>query len=276
MPVYGLGTWEMGGKKVYNPENDDEKDITAIKHAIELGVTHIDTAENYAEGYAEKLVGRAIKGYDRSKLFLVTKVARSHLGYSDLMAAAKQSLERLQTNYLDLYLIHSPNPEISVEESMKAMDELKSQGVIRNIGVSNFTIENLKAAQSASKNNIVANQIHYNLQIREVEKNVLGMYCQENDVMLIAWRPLQKGMLLTEGQEVLEKMSKKYDKTPSQIALNWLLSQDNVVTLSKTRSVEHLKENLGALEWKMDNEDIEFLRNNFPGQLDISDTVPLS
>ena len=104
----------------------------------------------------------------------------------------------------------------------------------------------------------------------------MGMYCQENDVMLIAWRPLQKGMLLTEGQEVLEKMSKKYDKTPSQIALNWLLSQDNVVTLSKTRSVEHLKENLGALEWKMDNEDIEFLRNNFPGQLDISDTVPLS
>ena len=118
MPVFGLGTWKMGGDVNYNPNNDDEADIKAIKKAIDMGITHIDTAEKYAEGHAEKLVGKAIKGYKRSKLFIVSKVAESNLKYDDLINSCKKSLERLGTDYLDLYLIHGPSLTIPIQESI--------------------------------------------------------------------------------------------------------------------------------------------------------------
>ena len=142
MPVYGLGTWQMGGRENYNPENDDQADITAIKTAIDLGVTHIDTAEMYAEGYSETLVGRAIKTYDRSKLFLVSKVWPTHLRYDDVITSAKASLKRLQTTYLDLYLIHMPNPQIPIKETMRAMDALIEERLVKNIGMKNLVLSN--------------------------------------------------------------------------------------------------------------------------------------
>lgn len=275
MPVYGLGTWQMGGRFDRDLDNDDEDDIKAIRQALELGIMHIDTAEKYAGGHAEELVGEAIKGYDRQKLFLVSKVGSDHLRFTDLLNSAKQSLERLLVNYLDLYLIHSPSLEIPIEETMKAMDKLLADGLIKNIGVSNFSVDRLKEAQSFSKNKIVANQLHYNLLVRESERKGLVDYCQANDVMFIAWRPIQKGILTGEGVEVLDQMAKKYHKTAAQISINWLISQENVATISKTKDLEHLKENLGALGWQMEKEDIETLRNEFPGQLGVSDAVPL-
>ncbi|HVT01398.1 MAG TPA: aldo/keto reductase [Patescibacteria group bacterium] len=275
IPVYGLGTWQMGGRETRNPENDDEADIQAIKSAIDLGVTHIDTAESYAQGYAEILVGKAIKGYDRSKLLIVSKAHADHLAYDDLIHAAKESLKRLETTYLDLYLAHRYNPEIPVKETMRAMDTLMDEGLIRNIGVSNFNVEELQEAQSYTKNKIVANQLHLNLKYREAQRKGLLEYCQQNDVMFIAWRPLQKSVLLTEKGHILDEMAHKYDATPAQIAINWLISLPNVVMLSKTRSIKHLKENLGALEFKMSQEDIDKLTNEYPDQQDVSDTVPL-
>lgn len=275
IPVYGLGTWQMGGRETHNPDNDDEADIQAIRSAIDLGVTHIDTAESYAEGYAETLVGKAIKGYDRSKLFVVSKAHADHLGYDDMIHAAKESLKRLDTPYLDLYLAHRYNPEIPVRDTMRAMDTLMDEGIIRNVGVSNFNVEEFQEAQSYTKNKIVANQLHLNLKYREAQRRGLLEYCQQNDVMFIAWRPLQKAVLLQEPGNILNEMAKKYSATPAQIAINWLISLPNVVMLSKTRDIEHLKENLGVLEFKMSEEDVEKLTNEFPDQQDISDTVPL-
>lgn len=276
MPVYGFGTWMMGGGFNRDPDNDDEADIKAIKTAIEEGITHIDTAESYAEGYAEKLVAEAIKGYDRSKLFLVSKVKPENLKYDDLIRSAKASLERLQTNYLDLYLIHRPNPAIPLKETMRAMDTLVEEGLIKYIGISNFSVATTEEAQSYTKYKIVANQVHYNLKFREPEQSGLLDYCQKKDIMLIAWRPVQKGLLVGKGIQILDEMARKYAKTPAQIAINWLISQPNVVTLSKTTSIAHLKENLGAVGWEMEEEDIEKLRKEFPGQEDISDAVPLT
>lgn len=275
MPVYGLGTWKMGGSKTYDPDNNDQADIQAIKKAIENGIVHIDTAENYANGYTETLVGKAIKGYDRSKLFLVSKVAPQHLQYEDVITALKASLKRLQTDYLNLYLIHAPNPEIPLKETMRAMDTLLEEGLIKNIGVCNFNIEEFKEAQSYTKNKIVINQLHLNLKYREAERRGLLKYCQTHDVMFVAWRPLQKGMLLQQAGNLVDQLAKKYHKTPAQIALNWLISQENVVTISKTQTEEHLKENLGAVDWQMDKEDIERLDKEYPNQEDISDAVPL-
>lgn len=275
MPVYGLGTWQMGGRKEADPLNDDRADIEAIKYAIDCGITHFDTAENYAAGHSEELLGEAIKGYERNKLFIVSKVGRNKLKYQDLIKSAEESLKRVDTNYFDLFLIHAPSLEIPIQESMDAMNNLLKRGLIKNIGVSNFTVERFSQAQKCSEAKIMANQLHLNLKYREAEQKGLVKYCQENDVMFIAWRPLQKGLLLSENCAILEELCKKYDKTPSQVALNWLISQKNIITLSKTRDKAHLDENLGALDWNMAAEDIERLRTDFPDQQSVSDAVPL-
>ena len=275
MPVFGLGTWQMGGRETRNPQNDDKKDIAAIQEAVALGITHIDTAESYAEGYAETLIGQALKGYDRSKLFLVSKIHRDHLGHDDVFRSYEASLKRLQTTYLDLYLIHAPNDTIPIKETLRAMDKLVQDGLVKNIGVSNFRTVRLKEAQAYTRNKLVVNQVYYNLVIREPEREGLLNYCQHNDVLLEAYRPLEKGMLLVQPTAILQKLAKKYQKTPAQIAINWLISQKNVITISKTSTVKHLKENLNAISWQMEDEDIEYLRKNFPNQKEKSEALPL-
>ena len=274
MPVFGLGTWRMGGDMEYDP-SDDEANIKAVKTAIDSGITHIDSAEKYAQGHAEEIIAQAIKGYDRSKLFLVSKVADGNLRYDDVLKSCSDSLKRLEIDYLDLYLIHAPNPQIPIKETMKALDKLKAEGLIKNIGVSNFNVTRMKEAQANSKNKIVANQLHYNLIVREVEKKGVLKFCQENDVMLIAWRPLESGLLSKDKSSVMDKVCKKYQKAPAQVAINWLISQPNVVTLSKMKSPTHLQDNLGAIGWKLEKNDIADLRKNFPGQKDVSNVCPL-
>lgn len=276
IPIFGLGTWQMGGKRERDINNNDNADIEAIKIAINNGITHIDTAEMYAQGYSEILVGQAIAEFKRENLFIVSKVYPDNLKYQDLINSAQNSLKRLNTPFLDLYLIHAPNPEIPIQETMKAMDFLMEKGLVRNIGVSNFTKERMAEAQKFTKNKIVANQVHFNLQIREPQRTGLLEYCQKNDVMLIAWRPIQKGLLVEEKNELMEQMCQKYQKTPAQIAINWLISQKNVITISKMGSEDHLLENLGALDWEMDLKDIEKLDKDYPNQQDISDIVALT
>ena len=146
IPVIGLGTWTIGGGDVADTTYDSE-DISAMKTAIKLGITHIDIAEAYAGGHTEELVGRAIGGFDRKSLFVTSKVSPEHLSYDDLLASAKGSLRRLNTDYLDLYLIHAPNPDIPIQETMKAMDSLVEQKLIRYMGVSNFSVEQIKMTE---------------------------------------------------------------------------------------------------------------------------------
>lgn len=275
IPIFGLGTWEMGGRMERDENNDDSADIQAIKNAINSGITHIDTAEAYANGYSEELVKKAIQEYDRSQLFIVSKVARINQQYEQVRKSLSGSLTRLGVTYLDLFLLHAPSRDTSIEETMKAMDELVVEGLIKNIGVSNFTVKQLIRTQKATKNKIVVNQVHYNLAVREVEDKGILDYCQKNDIILMAWRPLQKGLVLENGKDILSKMVGKYNKTPAQIAINWLVSQKNVVTLSKMKSENHLRENLGALDFEMSKEDIEYLRKEFPNKMKISDAVPL-
>lgn len=275
MPVFGLGTWQMGGRKEHDPNNDDDADITAIRTAIDFGITHIDTAEVYADGYAEVLVGKAIKDCDRSKLFIASKVQADNLAHDSVIHSCTQSLERLQTPYLDLYLLHRYSPRFELKQTIKALDELVAQGLVKNIGVCNFNKEHLAEAQSYTKNKIVCNQVHFNLEFREPEVTGLLEYCQKNDVFLVAWRPVGKGNLLEAVPLVLREMCDKYQKSPAQIAINWLVSQPNVLTLSKTRNIEHLKENLGAIGWDMEKADVEKLRAEYPNQKQISDVVPL-
>lgn len=275
MPIFGLGTWQMGGRFERDPNNNDEADIQAIKNAIDAGITHIDTAEGYADGHAEELVAKAIKEYDRKKLLIVSKVKAENLSYKDIKKSLNNSLERLETDYLDLYLIHGPSDEVPIEESMRAMNDLIDQGLVKNIGVCNFNIKRFAEAQANSHHKLVANQLHHNLIYREAQKEGLIEYCQKNDVMFIAWRPVQKGMLTTADNPLMKEMCEKYGKTPAQIAINWAMMGENMVTLSKMTNPEHLKENLGAIGWELEKEDYERLDKEFPGQQAISDAVPL-
>ena len=271
IPVIGLGTWGIGGFMETNSSNDEEA-VQSIKDAIKLGYSHIDTAELYGAGYTEALIGNAIKSLDRSKLIITSKVFKTNLKYDDVIASCKKSLEKLQTDFIDIYLIHAPNPEIPLEETMRAMDYLVEQGLIKFIGVSNFSVEQMQEAQKYSMNKIVANQIPYNLATRNINldrnTNNVGScinmeseiipYCQENDIIIMAYRPIERGFLL-KPNSLLDRLSKKYGKTKAQIAINWLVSKKDIIAIPKSTSIEHLKENLGAIGWNLTDDDTKLL-----------------
>lgn len=252
--------------------SQDEEAIQSIKDAIEIGYTHIDTAELYGAGHTDELIGEAIKGMDRSKLIITNKVFKTNLKYDDVITACKTSLEKLQTDYIDIYLIHAPNPDVPLEETMKAMDYLVEKKLVKYIGVSNFSVAQMEEAQKYSTNKIIANQIPYNLATRNVNltRNINRVggctnmeseiipYCQKNNIIVMAYRPIERGFLL-EPNELLDSLVQKYGKTKAQIALNWLISKPNVVVIPKSTNPEHLKENLGAIGWQMDDADIELL-----------------
>lgn len=267
IPVLGLGTWKIGGK--LEPDySQDGQNLLLIKEAIKLGYSHIDTAEKYGHGHAEELVGQAIQDFNRKELFITTKISPENLGFKDVLNSARASLKRLQTNYIDLYLIHAPNRSIEISQTMKALDRLVDDGLVRLIGVSNFSVADLKAAQKWTKNKIVANQIEYNLVARNqgqftfnMEKEIIP-FCQQHNIIIIAYRPLAKGFL--SQSKILEDLSKKYHKTPAQIAINWLISKKNIITIPKSTNISHLRENLEALGWPMDLEDLVYLNDKFP------------
>lgn len=261
IPLLGMGTWGMGGKYEKDTSNV-EQSVSILKQGLDLGIKLIDTAELYGEGLTEEIVGRAIKGHPREEVFIITKVWKTHLRHRDVLAAAEKSLERLQTDYIDLYLIHWPNEETPLEETMRALEELVSNKKVRFIGVSNFSVILMKEAKSyLRKIKLSANQIEYSLLEHSAEKDIIP-FCKENDIQVIAHRPLAKGRLALEQKEMLEALSKKYQKTPIQIALNWLISQD-IVAIPKTSDAGHLKEICGAGGWRLEAGDIELLKNNF-------------
>ena len=265
LPKVGLGTWKMGGG-METDTSEDELSLKAIKSALEMGYRHIDTAEVYGDGHAEELVGEIAKDFNREELIIASKVAKVNLRHDDVLNAAEKSLERLGMDYIDMYYIHAPNPEIPIEETMRALNKLVADGLIKHIAVSNFTVEMLEEAQKLADTKIVANQIEYSLSAqiegnygynRDVISNIVP-YCQENDVLIVAYRPVNRGELL-QPNEVLDKMVEKYDKTRAQIAINWLVSQKNVVTIPMTQDEQHLKDNLDAGSWEMEPEDIAYL-----------------
>jgi len=261
IPALGLGTWRMGGE-IRADYSRDKEYVEAIRYAIKHGITHIDTAELYGAGHTEELVGEAIKGFSRKKLFITTKVSPHHLSFDNILAACQRSLKRLQTDYIDLYLIHWPNPLASMKNAMAALDKLVNDGLVHFIGVSNFSVRQLKNAQKYSQNKIVTNQVHYSLLHRDPEKE-LPPFCQKEGIILTAYSPLAVGRLTQKGFDALDRICAKYQKTPAQIALRWLIEKPNVITISKASSKEHTDELYGSLGWKMKKEDQEYLAREF-------------
>ena len=272
LPCIGIGTWggPWGKEKepTKRPINNDNDDLckNIIKTAIGYGITHIDTAELYGGGYAEETIGNSIQEFNRESLFITTKVKGSNLSYDTVISSAKKSLRNLKIDYIDLYLIHWPNLDIPISETMRAMDYLVNQGLIKGIGVSNFSLSQMIEAQNHSINKIVATQVEYNLQRRDngrhckvVESEIIP-YCQDNGILIIAYKPFAGGLLLKSGtSKLLDSLAKKYQRTPSQITLAWLLSKKNVITIPRTTNLSHLKDNLDSLDLKLEAEDLLLL-----------------
>ncbi len=260
VPAIGLGTWMIGGGMTPDYSKDDYY-VKIIRKAIELGMWHIDTAELYGDGHSEEIVGKAIKEFPRDEVFITTKVKGSNLAYDDVIKAAKRSLKRLNTSYIDLYLVHWPNPLFPLKETMKAMEKLVEMGLIRYIGVSNFDVGLIEEARSyLSKNDIVNVQNQFSLLSRSDEKTVIP-YCQKEGITYTAYSPLGKGTLARN--EYLRKIGEKYGKTAAQVALNWIISIPSVITIPKAGKFEHLEENAGAMGWRLSKEDFEAIRKYF-------------
>ncbi|MEM3374621.1 MAG: aldo/keto reductase [Candidatus Woesearchaeota archaeon] len=250
VPSLGLGTYKMIGDTCYN----------AVKIAILNGYSLIDTAEYYDN---ETQIGKAIKELidnkiiTRKNLFIISKVWYDHLRYDDVIDACLSSLKRLGTDYIDLYLIHWPNKNISMEETFEAFERLFHEGKIKYIGVSNFTIRHLKEAMAISKVPILFNEIEFHPFL--YQKEILD-FCNKNNIKIIAYSPIARG--LVNENNLLIDIGKKYKKTPVQISLRWLY-QHGIIAIPKGSSEEHIKENMNIFDFEISKEDMEKI-NNLP------------
>ena len=255
LPEIGLGTWKYTGG------------IEPLRRGVQLGAFLIDTAEMYRN---EEMVGQAVRGR-RDEVFLATKVLGSRLRYDQVLRAAEASLRRLDVDQIDLYQIHWPTRSVPIAETMRAMEKLVDSGMVRYIGVSNFSAGELQAARGAmTKYPIVSNQVLYSLKARHIERDLLP-YCQEHHVTVIAYTPLADGSLATRsrfrrdaGFHTLEQVATQLSKTPAQVALNWCTSRANVIAIPKTNSIGRTVENCGASGWRLTDAQINALNEAFP------------
>lgn len=257
VPVLGLGTWGMGGFSSKHL-GGDEGAVLALRLGIELGMSFIDTAEMYASGHSEEVVAQAV-GEAREKVFIATKVSAPNLSHEHVLRSCESSLKRLKTNYVDLYQVHWPNPKIPISETMKAMEQLVAEGKVRNIGVSNFSVQQTREAQQAlSKASLVSNQVEYSLIERTIEEDLFP-YCAREHITIIAYSPVARGNIAHGGKDerwrTLDEIARRYQKTRAQVALNWLVVKDPVVAIPKASNLDHVRENAGAVGWKLINED---------------------
>jgi diketogulonate reductase-like aldo/keto reductase len=255
VPEIGTGVWRYSGG------------VEPLRRGIESGAVLIDTAEGYG---TEDVVGQAIKGL-RDQVFVATKVSGDHLAHDAVLRAAEASLRRLDCGQIDLYQLHWPSSRAPIAETMRAMETLVDRKLIRFVGVSNFSLTELKAAQAAMKKYpIVANQVIYNLERRHIEADVLP-YCQANQITVIAYTPLGSGRLARhseypsnpKGMKALAAISAAVDKTLGQVALNWCTSHPNVIAIPKSNSAARVVENCGASGWRLSPEQVARLHDAF-------------
>lgn len=257
IPKIGFGTWKIGGSM--SPDgSQDARSLKALRFALENGYTHYDTAEMYASGHSEVLLGQAVResGIPREDLFIVSKVVPSNLRYKDVLRSCENSLRRLGMGYLDLYLIHWPG-NVPLEESFQALNQLVQDGWIKHVGVSNFDIKLMKQAQIESETPIFTNQVPYSLSDRSYVRNGVLEYCQKNDILLTAYSPLNEGRLHVNS--TVQAIADAHNATPYQISLAWLVAQPRVITIPMSFNPIHIAENYSAADIFLSNEEIRQL-----------------
>jgi len=258
IPKIGFGTWRIGGDS-YPNRSLDSKSLAALRTALEVGYTHFDTAEYYAAGHSEELVGRALRetGVPREDVFITTKVSPEHFDYADMLKSCEKSLRRLNMDYIDLYLLHWPRLGMNLQETFRAMNKLVRDGRIRHVGVSNFKMKMLKQSQQFSETPILTNQIPYNVPDDRYIKNGVIEYCQQNDILVTAYSPLKFRSINVD--KTLAAIAKAHSATTHQIALAWLIQQPRVITIPMSFDPIHIKENFAAAEIVLTDDEMKRL-----------------
>lgn len=255
IPILGMGTWQMGE----NARNR-QSEINALRHGLDLGLSLIDTAEMYGEGGAEEVIALAIANR-RAEVFLVSKVYPHNASKQGTIAACERSLKRLNTDYLDLYLLHWRG-SVPLAETLDAFQTLQQAGKICSYGVSNFDVKDLEEASHLNGGNAIAtNQVLYNLTRRGIEWNLLP-WCQQHSLPIMAYSPIEQGRLL--NNQTLTAIAQEREVTAAQVAIAWLLHQDNVIVIPKASRVEHIEQNYTALDLKLSADELATLDAAFP------------
>jgi diketogulonate reductase-like aldo/keto reductase len=255
IPAFGIGTWRMGERR-----QDRASEVAAIRLAVELGVTLIDTAEMYGEGGAEEAIAEAIAG-KRDGLFLVSKVYPHNASRAGAVAACERSLKRLKTDRIDLYLLHWPGSH-PIAETVQGFEQLVKAGKIRRWGVSNFDLGEMEEVWGLKHGGVCAtNQVLYNLTRRGIEFDLIPA-CRARSMPIMAYSPLEQGRLTKKT--VLDAIGKRHNATAFQIALAWTLRGDGVIAIPKAVKPEHVRENLAALKIKLTHTDLAEIDAAFP------------
>jgi len=244
VPAVGFGTYRTGGYECAD----------AVKTALDVGYRHIDTAMAYEN---EAVIGRVIENadVDRQDVFLTTKIKGypEFMEYDGLLEAADGCLERLGTDYVDLLLMHWwYEPAGDMEGVFEAMDRLVDEGKVRNIGVSNFSLEELQRAMRLSDHPIFTNQVEYHPYF---DQSQLLQFCRENDILLTAYSPLAEGRVIED--DVLARIGKRYGKSAAQVSIRWLIQQENVITIPKSVNESHIRKNFDVFDFTLSDTEMQ-------------------
>ena len=239
VPSLGLGTWRLSG----------EECTRIVERALALGYRHIDTAQMYAN---EGEVGRGIRNssVDREEIFLVTKVRTSSFSHDDVIRSTHESLKKLQTEYVDLLLMHWPNPSVPLDETLGAMRELQEEGSVKHVGVSNFPPSMVEEATEHAT--VFCNQVEYHPY--RAQDELLGQ-AKEMDYLLTAYSPVAKGRVAND--KTLQEIGEAHGKTPAQVALRWLIQHEKVAAIPKAANEDHLRSNFEVFDFELSNEEME-------------------
>jgi diketogulonate reductase-like aldo/keto reductase len=252
--VIGQGTWRMGERA-----HDGRAEVMALQLGLDLGMTHVDTAEMYADGGAERVVGRAIAGR-RAQVFLATKVLPSNASYAGTIKACEASLRRLRTDYVDLYLLHWWSDRHPIAETMRAMQDVVRRGLVRHVGVSNFDAGQLKSARQALGDvPLACNQVLYHLRDRGVEREVLP-WCERHHTAVVGYTPFARGGFLKGAAAAI---AARHGATPRQVVLNFLTRRKSLFAIPKASRPEHVRENADALEFTLSRADLSAIEREF-------------
>jgi diketogulonate reductase-like aldo/keto reductase len=255
MPIYGLGTWRMG-----EDDRVREAEVAALRHGIARGITLIDTAEMYGDGEAERVVAEAIQGR-RDEVFLVSKVLPQNASRAGTVAACERSLKRLNTDRIDLYLLHWRG-RYKLKDTLAGFQSLVKDGLIKAWGVSNFDVGDMEELAALPGGTAVAtNQVLYNLARRGIEADLL-LWCRSRHIPLMAYSPVEQGRILRD--RALARIAAHHGATPAQMALAWLLRQDDMMVIPKATSLDHVRENRAALDLELSHTDLAELDKAFP------------
>lgn len=260
LPKIGFGTWKIGGGSYPDPRVDSVS-LTALHSALEIGYTHFDTAEMYADGHAEELLGRVLHEMriERQDVFITSKVHPKNLIRNKAIQACEASLRRLNTDYIDLYLIHWPTASTKLDDTFRDLNKLVRDGKVKYLGVSNFSLKLLKQSRELSETPIITNQVPYSLSDRSYVKNGVLEYCQKNDIFLTAYSPIDEGNLRASAK--LEGIAKAHNATIFQIALAWVISQPRIITIPMSANPKHIRENFDAADIELTENEIKQLTN---------------